>query len=65
MSEAFVWCCKCIVISSRSAIDCIKLINEEHILSGSQDGYVVVEIYVISFNFTMLQELSDSTACFV
>ena len=27
---------------SRSAVDCIKLINEEHILSGSQDGYVVV-----------------------
>ena len=26
--------------AARSSIDCVKMINEEHFISGSQDGYV-------------------------
>ena len=31
-----------LITLDRSAIDCIKLINEEHFLSGSQDGSVTM-----------------------
>ena len=36
---------KLFIVSSfclRASIDCVKLINEEHFVSGSQDGYVAL-----------------------
>ena len=30
----------CLFVVLRASIDCVKLINEEHMISGSQDGYV-------------------------
>ena len=40
-------CLKVIYLAShifclRASIDCVKLINEEHFVSGSQDGYVAL-----------------------
>ena len=35
--------------TARSAIDCVKMINDEHFISGSQDGYVCTAVCVCVF----------------